>query len=99
VISREQFIQQYAERSGTTVDELMHQRVAIPCTGGCDYAKCQGWQMTVRCDATSRPSSAADYTVWRCGLPFDHDGDHQLTSGDAKARFTWRDGDVATLKL
>jgi len=43
-ITREQFAQAYAERSGVTVEWLAEQgREARPCD--CDYEGCEGWQM------------------------------------------------------
>lgn len=40
----ESFAQEYAERSGVTVEWLREQgREARPCS--CDYEGCEGWQM------------------------------------------------------
>ncbi len=43
-ISKEQFEQEYAVKSGLTVDELREQGLhAEPCE--CDFILCRGWQM------------------------------------------------------
>jgi hypothetical protein len=42
-MTREEFEQQYAERSGITVEELRIYRTVLPCD--CGEEGCEGWQM------------------------------------------------------
>lgn len=42
-MTKDEFIKGYAERSGTTVEEVLTVSVALPCC--CDYEGCKGWAM------------------------------------------------------
>lgn len=44
-ISKEQFVKEYAGRSGLTEEEFFaeYNEIAMPCD--CDYEECQGWRM------------------------------------------------------
>lgn len=49
MISASEFEQQYAERSGSTVERLRLYRKVVPCgpeSHGCDDPSCAGWGMT-----------------------------------------------------
>jgi len=46
-ITKEQFIKEYVEKSGISVEWLeKHNQVAEPCE--CDYEHCRGWQMVTK---------------------------------------------------
>lgn len=52
LISKEQFTQEYAERSGVTVSMLLDRSVVVRCR--CDDPMCEGWAMVPK-------SCAEDY--------------------------------------
>lgn len=44
VVNKEDFVKQYAEKSGVSIEWLKeHGQVAIECN--CEYEKCNGWIM------------------------------------------------------
>ena len=46
MITAKQFEEEYAKRSGITVEELREHSVVVNCN--CDYEKCEGWASITR---------------------------------------------------
>jgi hypothetical protein len=45
MLTKEQFLAEYAKNSNTTEEELLTRRIAVPCR--CHYPECQGWAMVI----------------------------------------------------